>query len=285
MNQKPDNWSGEDDADDSIVMAYTKGVSEGLAGTHVKSVQAAMIVLRQRLLRVSYSLDNMLFPFIIFDQGTVFLTKKIEDWMHANKLNQFIVNKLCKTDRWALESCTTISPLVLFLPHSSCRRLNRACMLRMSRALGTSRPPTLFALESCVWKVLLSMVGKPSMIRQPRTWFEGLQKTDYQALHFFKQPTGKVLGVFPGLVALDDVQKRLDLHPTYEPYACSTLRNVYQLGTCARSTCLYIVNCYRPLHGPGALRRSQRRSMELPSRIRLSRNYVDTSRVSLVNSG
>jgi hypothetical protein len=57
-SQKPDNWSGEDDADDSIVTAYTKSVAEGLAGTHIRSVQAAMIVLRQRLLRVSYTAEQ-----------------------------------------------------------------------------------------------------------------------------------------------------------------------------------------------------------------------------------
>jgi hypothetical protein len=79
MNQKPDDWNGENDTDNSIIMAYTKDVAEGLAGTHIKSVQAAMIVLRQHLLRVSYSLDNMLFPFIIFNQGTMFLIKNIED--------------------------------------------------------------------------------------------------------------------------------------------------------------------------------------------------------------
>jgi hypothetical protein len=152
--------------------------------------------------------------------------------MHADKLDQYIVNKLCKTDRWALESCVTISPLTLFLPHSPCRRLNRAYMLRMSRALGISRPHSLFEMESFIWKVLLSMVAKPTMIRQPRTWFDGLQKTDRQALHFFKQPTGKVSRVFPGLVALEDVQRRVDLHPTYMPYTGSALRDVHQLGAC-----------------------------------------------------
>jgi hypothetical protein len=176
---------------------------------------------------------NFDFLFTIYQQGTIFLQRKAEDWMHAEKLTPYIVNKLCQTDRWALESCTTISPLVLFLSRSPCRRFNRAYMLRISRALGTSRPRYLFQLECAIWKVLLSMVDKPSMIHRPWTWFNGLQTQDRRAWSFFNQSASEVIDFFPGLVALDDVQQRLDLHLTYSPYTRSNLLNTHLLGLCA----------------------------------------------------
>jgi hypothetical protein len=54
MNSNVESGGGEDDAEDSIVAAYSKSVFVGLAGVHTNAVQAAMIVLRQRLIGVRF---------------------------------------------------------------------------------------------------------------------------------------------------------------------------------------------------------------------------------------
>jgi hypothetical protein len=162
----------------------------------------------------------------------VFLPQNRADWSDNTWHTDKGIKKLRTARRWALDAAIALSPLILFLPQKySHEPLNKAWILRLSNALGSSRPSSLFDLESNIWKSVIDIVHDPQRWSNPASWFQIPPNLLHHDTSFgFFSP--HKLGSPPGLISITAVQEREDLGITHEAMSTDDLKDVDQLGTC-----------------------------------------------------
>jgi hypothetical protein len=154
------------------------------------------------------------------------------DWDDSNCHTDKGIKKLHSTGRWALDAAIALSPLILFLPQRfSCETLNKAWMLRLSNALGGSRPAVLFEIEANLWKSVIEIVHDPERWSNPSAWFQIPPNLLEQESSFaFFSPYK--LESPPGLIPITIIQQQEDLGIAHEALTVEDLEDVNQLGKC-----------------------------------------------------